>query len=318
MEQSCTNHQALPDADDFTLQATRRPIPSPLPSTSAAFQFFPAGDASSRTPRTLLSRYDSSSTIVVDEDLNGLRSNAFGELRRSIVEGGEGLVRRMQAWEDSRSTRHVPIRTRSSRGRGAKSSPPIYDTDPEDALMDDEDEDDIQIVSADASFNLCKHRLAPHKRISSLGVMDVDSSEADTPIRAPMSTESSEYCSSPITIYSSDDEEPAVLDFDVTSSRSGASHTPALSHTYTNSSNSSFVSLPLPPPAQSLDAQFPSSFAACTPINVPSFASRSEKAIAALALAMANGAGGLNDYTALRGTETNKSSDLCQVGELWH
>jgi hypothetical protein len=46
--------------------------------------------------------------------------------------------------------------------------------------------------------------------------------------------------------------------------------------------------------------------------------SRSEKAIAALSLAMANGAGGLNDYSALRAKEIPPIIEDSQVGELWH
>lgn len=46
-------------------------------------------------------------------------------------------------------------------------------------------------------------------------------------------------------------------------------------------------------------------------------ASSAEKAIAALTLAMANGAGGLGDYEAVRALNVS-STDESQVGELWH
>jgi hypothetical protein len=45
--------------------------------------------------------------------------------------------------------------------------------------------------------------------------------------------------------------------------------------------------------------------------------SSAEKAIAAITLAMANGAGGLGDYEAVRALNVS-SADESQVGELWH
>ena len=49
----------------------------------------------------------------------------------------------------------------------------------------------------------------------------------------------------------------------------------------------------------------------------PPTASRSEKAIAALTLAMANGAAGISDYEALRMTEGLATLDESHAGELW-
>lgn len=54
---------------------------------------------------------------------------------------------------------------------------------------------------------------------------------------------------------------------------------------------------------------------------VPSNASRSEKAIAALTLAMANGAGSLNDYADLQHTQETQAPDPAlesSIGEMWH
>ena len=54
--------------------------------------------------------------------------------------------------------------------------------------------------------------------------------------------------------------------------------------------------------------------------NVPSAASLSEKAIAALTLVMSNGAGGINDYAAVRSLEASRLASLDEslVGEMWH
>lgn len=46
-------------------------------------------------------------------------------------------------------------------------------------------------------------------------------------------------------------------------------------------------------------------------------ASRSEKALAALSLAMANGAGSIEDFSNLQSQHTAVLDD-CQVGDMWH
>lgn len=76
---------------------------------------------------------------------------------------------------------------------------------------------------------------------------------------------------------------------------------PELSHTVASSSTSSLLSLsPLP--------------------TMPSPSSREEKVIAALTLALANGAAGLNDYSAVRealGVSAPHADGAAEVGEMW-
>ncbi|KAK0505822.1 hypothetical protein EDD18DRAFT_1120808 [Armillaria luteobubalina] len=87
--------------------------------------------------------------------------------------------------------------------------------------------------------------------------------------------------------------------------------TPALSFT-TSSNSSSIASLPhLPPPTLGLFPHMMSS----RPLTLP--ASRSEKALAALSLAMANGAGSIHDYDALGTVQPVSAIEECQVGEMW-
>jgi len=43
----------------------------------------------------------------------------------------------------------------------------------------------------------------------------------------------------------------------------------------------------------------------------------SEKVIEALVLAMANGAGGLNDYAPLRQYTDGEDTNACDAGDLW-
>jgi len=96
---------------------------------------------------------------------------------------------------------------------------------------------------------------------------------------------------------------------------SAVSNTPALSHTYSTSASSSIVSLPLPSPLQaSADQQNSSPQVAWFSPN----ASRSDKAIAALTLAMANGVGGINDYQAILALQGHSADESAEVGELWH
>jgi hypothetical protein len=76
---------------------------------------------------------------------------------------------------------------------------------------------------------------------------------------------------------------------------------PELSHTVASSSTSSLLSLSSPP-------------------TVSSPSSREEKVIAALTLALANGAAGLNDYTAVRealGVSAPHADGAAEVGEMW-
>lgn len=76
---------------------------------------------------------------------------------------------------------------------------------------------------------------------------------------------------------------------------------PELSHTVASSSTSSLLSLSPPP-------------------NMPSPSSREEKVIAALTLALANGAAGLNDYSAVRealGVSAPHADGAAEVGEMW-
>jgi hypothetical protein len=76
---------------------------------------------------------------------------------------------------------------------------------------------------------------------------------------------------------------------------------PELSHTVASSSTSSLHSL-TPPPIMPLPS------------------SREEKAVAALTLALANGAAGLNDYSAVRealGVSATHADGASEAGEMW-
>lgn len=88
---------------------------------------------------------------------------------------------------------------------------------------------------------------------------------------------------------------------DLDSPQSTPAILPELSHTTASSSTSSLHSL-TPPPI------------------MPAPSSREEKAIAALTLALASGAAGLNDYSAVRealGVSAAHADGASEVGEMW-
>jgi len=249
-----------------------------------------------------------------------LRASAFGELRKSIEENGEDLVRRMRDLEHSRS-RDQSIRARSAshpkgvykrRLRRKRLSPtanrvPTRSEDEEDPA---DDVDDIQIFSALPSpggfpFRASRNRSHATQEADIEFDMDVDGD-------CILST------SSPST-------HPASLS--TTPLSMSASSSPRLSPC-APSQPFLFRAEHRLPALGSLELDMPLRFDPCeacsfphSPLPLPTTASRSEKAIAALSLALASGAGGLNDYSRVRafdasGVEDNSLAN--QAGELWH
>ncbi|KAA1468171.1 hypothetical protein DENSPDRAFT_833385 [Dentipellis sp. KUC8613] len=297
-----------------------------FPCTSAAFNFFPAtfgrpvdSQSNSSTPQT-----------EPDDDACELHSSAFWELRRSIAEGGEGFVRRMQDWESSRA--HSSKRAYTAehhRGRAA-----TMDTSDDCALDDyvDDEDDDIQIYAGEAScVGLATEppwNSPPRKRARSLGRMDLD--DEPLPPHVSPSTVSSPFIS--------DDDIRGSLRHNPIKHARKEDKTPSLSYTVFSSSNSSVASLSLPSPdnapalhptpataAPSVPFTFtspfpiPSSPESSPRRHVPMSATREEKAIAALSLALANGAGGLSDFAAARASDAHAAGmNGDQAGELWH
>ncbi|TFK94339.1 hypothetical protein K466DRAFT_561166 [Polyporus arcularius HHB13444] len=328
------------------------PSTSRLPSTSAAFNFFshrpekkpgrhPHSGVSSARARSSREASPDRERISADE-ARRLRASALGELHRSVADNNEGLLRRMQDWESSRlrsprSERLVPgspsaVDAQTSQApRLARRVTSYYGTPQvtEAVTEQSEDEDDMFIVGEASSLPVAP---AHKKRALSMSMMEVDIPEMETCPSTFAGFDGSERSSSPVdrssnpSAYSSDDEGHADMDTDVSSS--GIFATPALSHTYSISTNSSLVSLPLShqlgesaapmvTASNSSNTVVPGCTTPPASPHSPSTASRSEKAIAALTLAMANGAAGINDYEALRMTEELATLDEAHAGELW-
>ncbi|KAJ7655031.1 hypothetical protein DFH06DRAFT_1201392 [Mycena polygramma] len=268
--------------------ASTPPTPA-FAATSSDFHLFPNNkrttDRKRRATHHAKSTHDSDRNAKTrTEDLTRLRSDAFWQLQRSVEENGEGFVKSMRVYETRRSrTSVIALKVKEAQRRGRRRSParvPITDA------ADDSD-DDVQIFAGEPANTSFANR--GKQRAFSVGV---EPHHPSIFTRSDRCSSPGATCDSHSSIYPSDDE-----GFQVP-----AQAPPALSDSLSDSANSSLVSLTLPPPF------------APQPILA---SSRSEKAIAALTLAMANGAGGLDDYEALRSLHTF-SPDNCQVGEMWH
>ncbi|KAF8213281.1 hypothetical protein K438DRAFT_1803715 [Mycena galopus ATCC 62051] len=278
------------------------PIPAPpipaFAATSAEFCLFPKNNRTADRKRRATHHAEPSldldfNTDAQTADLTRLRSDAFWQLQRSVEENGEGFVQSMRVYETRRSRSNVIAlkvkeAQREAQRRGRRRSP--VNTQPPTQVPgeEDSDEDDVQIFAGEplhTSFANCGKQRA----FSVGGVEETAHNHRSDRCSSPGAT-----CDSRSSIYLSDDDGFHFPALDAQS--------PALSRTLSHSGNSSLISLDLP--------------ALFAPTAI-SASSRSEKAIAALTLAMANGAGGLDDYEALRSLHTF-SPDNCQVGEMWH
>lgn len=212
----------------------------------------------------------------------------------------------MRDWEEAHCTMKpgpTDQRPHGEVGRARKRS--MEWTDAVADTFDEDDEDDIQIIHADTLHEGVPDTTRPRhcsrrKRARSEGDMDIDDLEGDG-----VCLGAGHNCASPpndssclSSGYASDDDSSCSL-------------------TYTNSSNSSRASLPLHHASPMTTSQ---EHLGCPTSRVPSAASPSEKAIAALTLVMANGAGGINDYDAVLSVEAPRLATLDEslIGEMWN
>ncbi|KAG1757426.1 hypothetical protein EDB19DRAFT_36554 [Suillus lakei] len=264
-----------------------------------------ASEKSRRNSTNLIGVRDSHSDIS-EADATRLRSDAFWELRRSIAASGEGLVKRMRDFEHSRSKSGIYNRARTVYRRRAKKrqSPSVPVTrSVRRSDSSESDEDDVQIYSGE----LCGLPISRQKRALSLGHMDMDNDD--------LSRRSFNTAFPPDALHSTSSS-PAYKYSAYTTAFS-----PALSGPSNSSPARSFVPPCFSPTNQA--SLFPSSHSTAASlassqedVSLTSSASRTEKAIAALSLAIANGAAGLGDYDALRDIPSVMIDS--QVGELWH
>lgn len=266
---------------------------------------------------------------ISEADATRLRSDAFWELRRSITVSGESLVKRMRDFEHSRSKSGIYKRARTIDRQRAKKrhSPSVPVTrSVRRSNSSESDEDDVQIYFGE----LAGLPVSRQKRASSLGSMNLE-------IQSRSFSEYADQASTCSSFFNDDADDPSRLSF-TTTFPPDSLHSTSSSPAYKYSASTMAFNPPLSgpsfsSPAHSVEAPrsspthqnslfIPShptatSFASSQEdVSLTSPASRTEKAIAALSLAIANGAAGLSDYNALRDVPSVMIDS--QVGELWH
>lgn len=288
----------------------------------------------SRTKSTNPSGIRDSHSDISEADATRLRSDAFWELRRSIAVSGEGLVKRMRDFEHSRLKSGIYNRARTVDRRRAKMrhSPSVPVTrSVRRSSSSESDEDDVQIYSGE----LCGPPVSRQKRASSLGSMDMDNDET----QASPFTEYVDQASTRSS-FSNDDADDLSCRSCNTAFSPHALHSTSSSPAYKYSAYTMAFSPALSgpsfsSPARSFEAPrssttnqnsiFPSSYpnaaflaSSQEDVSLTSSASQTEKAIAALSLAIANGAAGLGDYDVLHDLDIPSIMIDSQAGELWH
>lgn len=314
-----------------------------FPASSADFLLFPShppyrGSVTTRnrsSPSSAVSLLHGDTCEPSQLELTRLRSAAFSELRRSVQENGEGFVRRMREFEDSRSksAQHSQARGIEKR-RKKRYSPSVPTTRAQKKSTISDDDDDVLIFSSAFGAEPFHPR---QKRSSSLGAMDDSDFQlhSRTDSSGRLSPISSIFHSFPFTRYASHvhpniTNQPTELStsfstsFDFTNPLHTNPFKPALSHSSSHSlASSADLSLSS---SSAEDASYPPSSPVVSPSQSPCHPSAgaifpsapsAEKAIAAITLEMANGAGGLGDYEAVRALDVSSADEL-QAGELWH
>lgn len=327
-------------ADSRTTSSSSSAPHTPLfPASSADFLLFPSHPPCGANLPTRNPRSPSSTVSFLHDDpcessqseLVRLRSAAFLELQRSVQENGEGFVKRMREFEDSRSKSTQHSRARGiERRRRKRYSPSVPTTNITGKSSVSDVDDDVLILSSTLGAQPSHPR---QKRSSSMGAMDDCNFQlhGETNSSGRLSPISSIFHPFPYAHYAShvhhnisNRSTELSTSFSTSFNFTNPLHTNAFKPASYHSSNSltSTANVPL----SSSYAEYPSSAPMVSPPQSPwhlsadailTSASSTEKAIAALTLAMGNGAGSLGDYEAVRALNTS-SADESQVGELWH
>jgi hypothetical protein len=256
-------------------------------------QHFPVKSRRGSNPRNSVDQPMSHRENITE--LIRLRSLAFWELRRSIAENGEGFVRRMRDYEGSRSrqTIHLKVKEAEKRGRKRLSSKKRA------AIHNPDDDDDIQICSGDSSSNIQKFSFCGGRRSSH--AVD-DHHQLDSPSTWHM--RSCPSCGSQC--FSN-----LQLDF-FTPIQDPEPHFPSST---VSSPPSSPRSLYEPPSSTSP----PSLSHTADDLSLPSLSTTScHRVVAALNLALANGAGSVEDYSSLQEYQSHFQTEHHDHGDLWH
>jgi hypothetical protein len=252
-------------------------------------------------------------TDTTELQLLQMRWDAFEDLHKSVADSQEGLVRRMRDWESARCRPGPYARAKELREhrRSASLSGHVSET-PVDVTDEDADDEVEFVGETTLSYDRSSTPDSVNGRLSA--AMDLDypgfdeahiSISANDPAHRRQRSSSSSASPASSTLLT-----PALCP--VTGGESLS--VPALSLPPS-------VSITQPPVhghhRRMADGCGHGGNAFSDIVTPPSTASRSDKAVAAITLALASGAGGLNDYSPLQNLipSGNSSED---AGDLWH
>ncbi|KAI5897641.1 uncharacterized protein SCHCODRAFT_02487571 [Schizophyllum commune H4-8] len=266
-----------------------------LATSAADFQLGGSSAARSRTRTNGSVSMDSECEMLSEPDLSRLRSEAYSDLHRSVAESNERFVQRMRELEQLRalpSLNTSPVVEPRHRGRKRachSSSRHTFSADPSD-----DDDDDVYVSSGERADPFGGNPRRKRMRAASpSGTFPERSSGYSSPA-APSCDSSSAFPS---------DEEDDDIEIDVGTACStlpglyNAETMPGLPSADGETDSSASSSLRSSTPSLRSSA---SSIRSSPPVECqPLPSTRSEKALAALTLAMEHGIG-VADYAALR------------------
>lgn len=229
-------------------------------------------------------------------ELIRLRSSAFWELRQSIAENGEGLVRRMRDYEGSRSRHNIHLKVKEAEKRDRKRVSFKNRTTSHNSSDVSSDDEDIQICSGDSN-NIPFRGGRGRSLLGAMNHHQLDSWHMQScPTYGPQ-------CSSNLQLDFFTPTEDTESSFP-SSNISSSPNSPCLPYEPTKSS-------PASPPL-------------CEPLSLntndlPLLSTTSyHKVIASLNLALANGAGSVEDYSSLWEYQSRFQTEYYDHGDLWH
>lgn len=227
---------------------------------------------------------------------------AFSELHQNVADSGENLIYRMREYERSRSAHYQSLtKTEHPQGRSRKGSFSRKKSGRRAPSSPVDDSDCGVIIGGASDGHVFRHN---NQRARSLDDMEVDDSESDcSPLQRP-----SIFLAN-VPSFSPPPSGVSQEDPDDTGPRMTSPSPPTSLYCNTQlsspSANSSVVSLAIHTPDG--DDQ-----------DVSSCPSATDKAITSLNLALANGAGGLNDYSAVLEYHASTDAECYDPGDLWH
>ncbi|KAL1707116.1 hypothetical protein EV121DRAFT_200000 [Schizophyllum commune] len=269
-----------------SLASSGRFIRPSLAISAADFQLGGSAAARSRTRTNGSATVDSECEMLSEPDLSRLRSEAYSDLHRSVAESNERFVQRMRELEQLRTILplNAPSPVVEPRHRGHKRACHSSTRHTFSADLSDDD-DDVLVYSGERADTFGGNPRRKRMRASSPSGTSPQRSSGYSSPAAPSCDNSSAF-------PSEDEDDDIEIDVGTACSTlpglSSAETMPGLSSTDVETESSSS----LRSSASSIRSSPPGE---CTPL--PS--TRSEKALAALTLAMEHGIG-VADYAALR------------------